>query len=44
MRWVDDITDSVDEFEQAQGVDDGHRKAWNAAVHGFAKCWTQLSE
>ena len=23
MRWLDDITDSMDEFEQAPGVGDG---------------------
>ena len=30
------------EFEQApgSGVDDGHKKAWHAAVHGFTKYWT----
>ena len=30
------------EFEQAPGVGDG-QEAWHAAVHGFAKSQTQLS-
>ena len=31
------------EFEQAPGVM-MDREAWHAAVHGVAKCWTQLSD
>ena len=27
-------------FEQPPGVDDGHREAWRAAVHGVTKSWT----
>ena len=44
MRWSDGITDSMDiesmEFEQTLG----HSEGLHAAVHGIAKCRTQLSE
>ena len=43
MRWLDDITDSMDRsFEQALGVV-MDREAWCAAVHGVPKNWTQVS-
>ena len=43
MRWLDGITNSKDESEQASGVRDD-REGWRAAVHGVAKCRTWLSD
>ena len=42
MRWLDGITDSMDEFKQARGIVKD-RGAWCAAAYGITKSWTGLS-
>ena len=42
MRWLDDITDSMDMSLLWKMVKDG--EAWRAAVHGITKNRTQLSD
>ena len=44
MRWLDDITDSMDVSLGELREMVRHREAWHAVIHGVATSRTRLSE
>ena len=44
MRWLDDLTDSMDMSLNKLQETVKDRGAWNSAVHGVTKIQTRLSD
>ena len=44
MRWLDDITDSMDIVSGGLQELVMDREAWSAVIHGVTKSWTRLRD